>query len=76
MPACVFSDTYFAYLKSTCGQRNPPKGGLTVDNTAGPFQKQGIVREQRSGEYQFGGEAAKLYEGDWYINVNIKHDLY
>ena len=76
VPACVFSDTYFAYLKSTCGQRNPPKGGLTVDYTAGPFQKQGIVREQRSGEYQFGGEAAKLYEGDWYINVNIKHDLY
>ena len=20
-------------------------------------------------------EAPKLYEGDWYINVNIKHDL-
>ena len=31
--------------------------------TAGPFQKQGITKHP------------KLYEGDWYINVNIKHDL-
>ena len=38
---CAFSGTYFAYLKSTCGQK-PTKGCLTVDYTAGPFQKQGI----------------------------------
>ena len=39
------------------------KGGLAVDNTAGPFQKQGIVREQRSDQYKLGAEAARLYEG-------------
>ena len=73
VPAAVFRDVYLRYLRTTCGQRNPPKGGLTSDYIAGPFQKKGIYKEERNASYQMYNET-KVYEGDWYINVDVKHD--
>ena len=58
----------FAYLKSKCGQaiKQPTKGWSHRQLHRGAVPKAGHH------------EAPKLYEGDLYINVNIKntHDLH
>ena len=53
------------------GNETDRGGGLTSDYIAGP--KKGIYKEERNASYQMYTDT-KVYEGDWYINVDVKHD--
>jgi len=52
---------------------NETDRGVVWPATTSPGQKKGIYKEERNASYQMYTDT-KVYEGDWYINVDVKHD--